>query len=225
MHNIPDINSKLGEGIYSIPDIAFLLRLPRPRVRRWLDDFWNSRLGPKYRQKYSWGEGRSKATNFYTLIEFYVFYQLRELKVGPKVIFAAHEEMTNHLNTPFPFASAQILTDGRSILYSLQDGTTVHADKSKQITLRQIIQDFCKKIEFADSQLAERYFPLGKSSNIVVDPHHQFGQPTIAHTNILAQTIYNFHKAGESNNFIAKLYDLPLKDVTAAISLFNMKAA
>lgn len=216
---------KLGEGIYSIPDIAFLLRLPPSRVRRWLNDFWDARLGERYRQKYSWGEGRDKATNFYTLIEFYVFYQLRELKVGPKAIFTAHEEMAKQLNTPFPFASAKLLTDGRSVLYALQDGTTVKADKSKQIALRQIIEDFCKKIEFSDTQLAEKYYPLGKNNSIVVDPHHQFGQPTIVDTNILAETIYSLHSAGESNIFLSKLYQLPEKDIEAAISLFNTKAA
>jgi uncharacterized protein (DUF433 family) len=216
---------KLGEGIYSIPDIAFLLRLPSAKVRRWLNDFWDARLGEKYRQKYSWGEGRSKATNFYTLIEFYVFYQLRELKVGPKAIFMAHEEMANQLNTPFPFASAKLLTDGKSILYSLEDGTTVKADKSKQIALRQIIEDFCKKIEFSDTQLAKKYYPLGKNNSIVVDPHHQFGQPTIIDTNIMAETIYSLHSAGESNSFLSKLYQLSEKDIEAAISLFNNKAA
>lgn len=217
--------SRLGEGIYSIPDIAFLLRLPTYKVRRWLNDFWDARLGEKYKQKYSWGEGREKATNFYTLIEFYVFYQLRELKVGPKTIFQAHEEMAKQLSTPFPFASAKLLTDGRSVLYSLQDGTTVRADKSRQIALRQIIEDFCKKIDFSDTQLAEKYYPLGKNSNIVVDPNHQFGQPTIVDTNILAETIYSLHSAGESNTFLSKLYQLPEKDIEAAILLFNNRAA
>ncbi len=224
MHTTKAI-SKLGEGIYSIPDIAFLLRLKPSRVRRWLNDFWDARLGEKYRQKYSWGEGREKATNFYTLIEFYVFYQLRELKVGPKAIFTAHEEIARQLNTPFPFASAKLLTDGRSILYSLHDGTTIKADKSKQIALRQIIEDFCKKIEFSDTQLAEKYYPLGKNHSIVVDPHHQFGQPTIVDTNILAETIFSLHSAGESNAFLSKLYQLPEKDIEAAISLFNKRAA
>ena len=135
-------HSRLGEGIYSIPDIAFLLHLPPGKVRRWLSDFWDVRLGEKYHKKYSWGEGREKATNFYTLIEFYVFYQLRELKVGPKAIFTAHEEIACQLNTPFPFASARILTDGKSILYSIEDGTTIKADKSKQIALQKIIESF-----------------------------------------------------------------------------------
>jgi uncharacterized protein (DUF433 family) len=218
-------NSKLGEGIYSIPDIAFLLRLPKAKVRRWLNDFWDARLAKKYNQKYSWGKGREKATNFYTLIEFYVFYQLRDAGVAVNSIFSAHEEIANQLKTPYPFASAELLTDGKSILYSLEDGTTVKADKTRQIAFKEIIKDFCKKIAFSNNKLAERYYPLGKEQQVIVDPNHQFGQPVIEHTNVLAETIYRMHTAGESNEFLARLYDIPLKNVEAAICLFNNKAA
>jgi uncharacterized protein (DUF433 family) len=216
---------KLGSGIYSVPDIAFLLRLPKSKVRRWLSDYWDSQLGQKYQNKYSWGSGRERATNFHTLIEFYVFFQLRELGVGPKAIFTAHEQIAKQLHTPFPFASAKLLTDGKKILYEIRDGVTINADKSKQIALAEIIRNFCKKIEFSENQLAERYFPLGKEKNIVVDPHHQFGQPTIAQTNVLAESINDLHDAGESISFIARLYELPESDIEAAIDLFNYKAA
>lgn len=220
-----DNNIELGNGIYSLPDLAFILRLPQSRVRRWMNDFYNQRLGEKYKGKYSWGEGRNKATNFYTLIEFYVFYQLRENKVNAKTIFNAHEQMADQLKTPYPFASAPVLTDGKSILYSLQDGTTINADKTRQIAFRQIIESFCKKIEFSDSQLAERFWPLGKEHHIVVDPHHQFGQPVIEKTNLLAETIYDLHNAGESKEFLSRLYNISVKEVNDAMALFNLKTA
>jgi uncharacterized protein (DUF433 family) len=218
-------HSKLGEGIYSVSDISFLLKLPKQKVRRWLNDFWDSRLAEKYNNTYSWGEGRDQATNFYTLIEFYIFYCLRELGVAQKKIFEAHEAMAKQLKTIHPFASAKVLTDGKSILYALEDGTTIKADKSKQIALKQIIEDFCRKIEFSDNNLAEKFYPLGKNKHIVVDPHHQFGQPTVEETNVLAETIYNMHEAGETNEFLSRLYDISLKEVQAAIYLFNNRAA
>jgi len=218
-------HSEIGTGIYSIPDISLLLRLPKPKVRRWLADFWDTRFGEKYNNNYSWGTGINKATNFYTLIEFYVFYQLRELKVGTKAIFTAHDEMSRQLKTPYPFASAKVLTDGRKILYTLTDGTTINADKSHQINLKEVIEAFCKKIEFSDNDLAEKYWPLGKKEQIVVDPHHQFGQPIIDQTNILAESIFNLYQAGETIDFLSRLYDIKERDIKAAISLFNQKAA
>src|SRR6478672_7975049 len=172
-----------------------------------MNDFWDTRLGEKYKGKYSWGGGRDKATNFYTLVEFYVFYQLRESRDGAKAIFTAHEQMAQQLRTSYPFASAQVLTDGKSILYALEDGTTINADRSKQIAFKQIIESFCKKIEFSKSQLADRFWPLGREHHIVVDPHQQFGQPVIEKTNLLAENIYDLHKAGETVVFLSRLYN------------------
>lgn len=218
-------NSKLGKGIYSVPDLAFILRLPQSKVRRWMNDFWDERLGEKYHGRYSWGEGRERATNFYTLIEFYVFYQLRESNVSTRTILRAHEAMAQQLKTPYPFASSQVLTDGKSILYALEDGTTIKADHSKQIAFKEIIEDFCKKIEFSKGKLAERFYPLGKEHHIVVDPHHQFGQPVIEKTNLLAETIYDLYHAGESKEFLSRLYDISIKEVNDAVALFNSNKA
>jgi uncharacterized protein (DUF433 family) len=218
-------NIELGNGIYSLPDLAFILRLPQSKVRRWMNDFYNQRLGEKYNGNYSWGEGKDKATNFYTLIEFYIFYQLRENKVGTKAILNAHEQMAGQLKTPYPFASAPVLTDGKSILYSLSDGTTINADKSRQIAFKQIIESFCKKIEFSNSKLAERFWPLGKGHRVVVDPHHQFGQPVIDKTNLLAETIFDLYKAGETKEFLSRLYNISVKEVNDAVALFNLKTA
>lgn len=216
---------KLGNGIYSIPDLSLILRLPKYKMRRWLNEYWDVRLGKKYHEKYSWGEGRDKATNFHALIEFYVFYQLRSLKVSTKVILQAHEIMADQLNTPYPFATSEVLTDGKKIIYSIHDGTTIKADDSKQIVFKQIIESFYRKIEFSESNLAERFWPLGKERHIVVDPHHQFGQPVIENTNLLAESIHALYKAGETKQFLAKLYSISIREVNDAIEFFNPKVA
>lgn len=219
-----DFNHKLGAGIYTVPDVAFILGLPAGKVRRWLNEFWDSRLAEKD-NKYSWGEGRDKATNFYTLMEFYVFYQLRELNVSTNRILTAHEDIASQLNTPYPFASSKMLTDGKNILFTMEDGTVVKADKSKQAAFKEIIKNFCKKIEFSEADIAERFYPMGKDKKIIVDPHHQFGQPVIEDTNILAETVFDLYQAGESPEFISRLYQLKVKEVEDAIALFTPKRA
>ena len=219
-----NLNQELGGGIYTIPEVAFILKLPTAKVRRWMKDFWDDGFSKSNYVEYSWGTGREKGTNFFTLIEFYVFYQLREINVSVKKIIAAHQEMAELLETAYPFASSKILSDGKSILFILNDGTVVNADKSRQAAFKQIIEDFCKKIEFSTSDIAERFYPLGKEKHIIIDPHHQFGQPVVEETNILAQTLYDLYTAGETVGFLTRLYDLREADVVCAIELFNSKA-
>ncbi len=99
----------LGTGIYTIPDIAVILQLPYIKINRWLNKFWNDKLGQKFESKYSWNVDFTKAVNFYTMIEIYTFYQLSNAGVSSKKILNAHEEFSCQLNTPYPFANKLVL--------------------------------------------------------------------------------------------------------------------
>ena len=215
----------IGIGLYTIPDVATILNLDRTFVRRWLREYWENQFKQKRRSYASWGNGREKVIHFFTLIEFYVFYQLRKQGVSAQNIAKSHEIISQELNTSFPFANSVILTDGKKIFYTTNDGDLIiNADKSKQINFKSIIEEFCHKIDFDKELNALRYWPLGKEKNIVVDPHHQLGQPTVKNTNILAETLYKMYTSGEKISFISSLYDVTENDVKASIEFFKKAA-
>ncbi len=220
------INKKpsLGIGLYSVPDVARILNLELRFVRRWLREYWENKFKAGKKIYSTWGSGRDKTVHFYTLIEFYVFYQLRKQKLSAQSIAKSHEIIAEELNSQFPFATSTILTDGKKILYKIDDDIIVNADKSKQLNFSTIIKEFCQQIDFGKDHLALRYWPLGKQRNIIVDPHHQLGQPTIKNTNILAETLYRMYIAGEKVNFIASLYNVLESDVKDSIEFFKKAA-
>ena len=158
------------------------------------------------------------------MIEFFVFYQLRKQGVSAQNIANSHEIIRHELDSDFPFANAIILTDGKKIFYSKDGDLIINADKSKQINFKSIIEEFCHKIDFDKDAYALRYWPLGKEKNIVVDPRHQLGQPTVKNTNILAETLYSMYTSGEKISFISSLYDVPENDVKASIEFFKKAA-
>lgn len=201
-----------------------ILQLPQHRVRRWLVDFYDQRLAGE-NGAYSTGQGRERTTNFLTLIEFYVFYMLREHKIGAGKILQAHRHMSKQLKTRYPFASYQLLVNERQILYGVDEDTWVRADKSNQVVIHKLITDFFKKIDFSENELAQRFWPLGKDHHIVVDPHHQFGQPVIKGTNINAATLFSMYVSGEPIATIGILYDLTEAQVNDAITFCKRKAA
>jgi uncharacterized protein (DUF433 family) len=218
-------NDALGTGLYSIPDVAFILDLPKGKVRRWIKDFWKARLNDDYSRKYSSGEGSDNVVHFHTLIEFYVFYQLRQLKISTSQIINAYHTLAEELSTPYPFASSKVLLGGGYILFMLNNSKLINGDVSKQMAVKEIIQSFSKKIEFSNTEIASCYYPMGIQSHVIVDPHHQFGQPTIKNTNILAQVIADLYDAGESTDFLSRLYQLPIKEIEDAIYFFSLRTA
>ena len=211
---------QFGSGVFSIQETSLFLGLSNPKVKRWLDEIWNTRITSTHSNAYSWGDGRYKTLNFLTLIEFYTFYQLRNHNISVNKIIMAHDVIQEKLNTPYPFASSKILTDGCKVLFE-ENNSIIDAEPGLQTNLQGIILPFCTRIEFGDDFLAKRFWPRGSDVNVVIDPSHQLGQPTVPNTNILARQLYNLYKGGESPEFIAALYKISTQQVLDSISLFN----
>jgi hypothetical protein len=114
---------QLGSGIYTIPDISKLLGISQSKVRRYLNEYWDDRLGKKlFNETYSWSIGNNiKAVNFYTLIELYTCFHLQELGVSTKQILKSKLAIAKDLQIPYPFASAKLLSDGKKIWYEFKD--------------------------------------------------------------------------------------------------------
>jgi uncharacterized protein (DUF433 family) len=214
----------LGMGLYPVHDVAQILQLDPALVRRWLNEYWGAQFADQHTVTSAWGSGREKIVHFYTLVEFYVFYQLRKMGISAQRITKAHRIIGDEINSDFPFASSSVLTDGKKILYTTNGEDIIDADKTRQLNIKSIIEEFCKKIEFDGNDMALRYWPLGKGKNIIVDPHHQMGQPVVVNTNIMAEALWSLFKAGEKISFIANLYNVAEADVKHCIELFEKAA-
>lgn len=212
--------SHIGEGIYTIPDMARIFNLPTYKVGRWIKDYWDSRLMNDFQNTYSWTDGKSRAVNFHTLIELYIYIQLMDAGVNTRHILKAHQELQQDYRTKYPFAKSVVImglrADGKKVSFETQNGEVFPLDGSKQFKF-EFYKDFLKKLDFGEDELVSRFWPNGKDSSIVLDPNHHFGQPVIHGTNIVADSIYSMYSAGDSIPFISSLYEITEKDVKDAI--------
>lgn len=214
-------NAEIGTGIYTLPDLARILNLEYHKVQRLLNEYWDKRFAQEFSEKYSWTVGKSKAVSFHTLVEFYIFYQLKESGVSTQSILKAHKELSQIFETPFPFAKSEILDGincfGKKIVFEINNDEIIDLDSTKQLNLK-FIKNFMHKLEFDNNSLAMRLYPMGKKNSVIVDPKHQFGQPTIQGTNLFPETIYNLYQKKETKKFIASSYDISVKQVNDAIN-------
>jgi len=90
--------------------------------------------------------------------------------------------------TPYPFASRRIFTDGHEVFASLtrdtDDPTLIEiSSRHPQLIARPIIADYITELDFdLHSSLAKRWWPLGRDVPIVLDPDVSFGAPVVAGT-------------------------------------------
>ncbi|MEX1269479.1 MAG: DUF433 domain-containing protein [Balneolaceae bacterium] len=219
------VQPELGQGIYSIPDAAAILDMPVGKVRRWVNKYWELEFLKNVDEGYTWGESREKAFHFLTLIEIIAVDSFREAGVSFPTIKLAHSKLAELFGTKYPFAHAELMTDGKRIFHELMHDTLVELNEKQQLSFTKLVAPYCKKTDFQNkTHLAERFWPLGKNHNIVVDPHHSFGQPVISGTNTTVEAIISMLRAGESPEMIADLYELNRKDVKD-VRLFMKRSA
>ncbi|MFN6380188.1 MAG: DUF433 domain-containing protein [Flavobacteriales bacterium] len=217
------IHPNLGEGVYLSRDIAKILNLKPSLVRRWIVGYWSGDLDNRY--SYTFGDGAEKAINFLSLIEFYTFFKLRESGISVDTLRKFHLKLSQQYNTPYPFATSRNYftekKNAKTFLYYDHLDTLIRFDDKHQFKL-DFFKEFLDQVEFDDNNLAIRFYPLKNSKNIVVDPKHQLGQPTITGTNLKTQTIYNMSKAGEPIENISLLYNVSINEINDAIAYHKM---
>lgn len=208
---------EIGSGVYSVPDAAHILGFPIDKVRRWIKSYWENKFTADG-TPYTWGEGRDRGFNFYTLVELIVIYALREKNVSFQKIISARSHLKKIIGVEYPFASKQIMSDGDKLFYQIDEDLLLDVNLKNQYSFKDIVKPYCNKLDFdAIDKLAERFWPLGKDRNIVVDPKHRLGEPTISGTNISVAIIAGMAARGEDVETIANVYGLTARQVKDAI--------
>lgn len=222
----------IGHGAYTLPDAAKILRLDLSSLRRWIvayDSDVKSGGGKLAGPIAFWGHGLDRGINFSSLIELYTVAQLRALGVSMSKIRVAREELADRFDIEHPFATEGLLTDGEKLLFELKEPdeeSVLSLDRSGQTSFKNIIREFCRRIDFeASTELASRYWPEGRESSVVVDPSRAFGRPIIAGTSIPTETISDLIDAGENVDDVANLYQLEPYQIDDARKFEHRQAA
>jgi uncharacterized protein (DUF433 family) len=207
--------AELGGGVFTASDAARILKISPRKARYWFSYY----LRQKHFQsefRYYFTFKNTLAVNFLTLMEMYVFYSLKEKKIPVHRIIQTHQFLSNFLSTPYPFADKAIYTDGSNLLIA-HHNNFFSTDGKDQYKLKLELDKFFQKVSFSADGKVTSYHPLGLDSAVVVDPNHQFGNPTIKGTNIKVKTIFDLYNAGEKKKTIAELYHISIKQINDVI--------
>jgi uncharacterized protein (DUF433 family) len=136
---------------------------------------------------------------------------------------------SNLLNTSHPFAIKKMFTDGKSIFAKIakkEDDLSLLDLINKQFQFDEIVEPILYEcIDFNKYDYAERWWPLGKKKEIVLDPSRNMGQPILNKYNVRTELIYELYKTNHSINEIGEWYELDKKAIEAAISFEKGLAA
>lgn len=197
---------------YTIGQAAMLAGTTPANVRRWVYGYDQPGhrmapvFGPKERPE------APAAVSFLELAEIVVAAAFRKRQLTLERIRSARQFAAERLNLEYPFATLTMKSDGSHILLEYQEtepGVPLLAlDMQGQWTLPHAVTESLETFDF-DQSWAARWFPLGKSVPIVVDPQRGAGLPTVMDRGVTVDTICRRWKAGQTIAFIASDFKLP----------------
>lgn len=223
-----------GVGLYTFHEAARLTGIPLRDLRRWLGGYTyqDKRHETSIAVPPLWEtevDDQLDGIGFHDLLEVRFVRAFREHGVSLQTIRLASQRARELFATDYPFTSRRFRTDGRTIFASAMEetGETELLDLiRRQYAFRKIVEpSLYSGIEFGVDQTAARWYPESKSKAIVLDPQVGFGKPILANSGVRTSILYDAFIAEGDKSFVAKLYEVPVSAVDAAIAFEERLAA
>jgi uncharacterized protein (DUF433 family) len=223
------MSALLTSGLYSVPEAARLLGEEPRTIRRWA--FGYQRRGRFYDPAISPdAPGSRSILTFMDIVEL-LFIQ-GCLKAGaswPKVRAAGEAAARLLQDDPHPFALRKWFVDPAGVYLVLAeeqgDESLIEAAGDAQVAMREALLPYLNQLYYDRRGLAQRWFPLGPTEPILVDPRRAFGAPIVQEGGIRTDLLAGMHHAGDSVATISAWFEIAEHEVHAAIAYEDRKAA
>lgn len=218
--------ANLERSVYGLGQAAALLGLRADKVRSWLDGY--ERRGVRYPPVIRDVSTGSDLVTWGEFVELGYLREYRRARVSLQHIRPVIERLRQELGVRYPLAHARPLIYDRQLVLRIQEETRLDPSlaivirSGQELILAREVESYLQKVEFADDVVA-RIRPAGRTSPVVIDPDRSFGRPSIR--GVSTERIAELYRGGDSAEFLAEVYELPLGDVNAAIAYETQLAA
>ena len=167
-------------------------------------------------------KGKDVALTFLDLVSLRLISVFRAHRVTSQEILIAHHELQKARGWSHPFAMEPIWISGLHI-YIRENNIPIAITKNWQVAL-DFVELFVGPMHylvFGEDKYPKRWEP---EEDIVLDPKISFGEPCLKGTRIATQVLWALAAAGDPPERLAWAYELPVKQIEAAIAWENRLA-
>lgn len=222
----------VGTGIYTPQEAARLLHDQARTVRRWAFGYDRNRKTGKVSHPplISTDLPRLEGDDALTFIELIELRYIRAfLRAGVswKTVKEAANVAARMFNTSHPFAMRRLYVDPKAVFAGVEDEdgreVLIQLVGYGQHAMPSIIKPYLDELEFDVNDVANRWWPMGRTGGVVIDPQHSFGAPIVDGTGIRTQTLSDAYRA-ELNRYkdrtaehVAWMYNIRPVQVESAL--------
>ena len=209
--------------IYSIPQAAQYLRLPKDRLRDWVGGWFSKTKADKrffepliklpHPNNFELlPQSKTTLLSFTNLVEAHVLIAIfKATGFSRKQLSTALDYIKRRLSTPQLYAGKEFERKGIDLLFERFGQKLAASDREQEA--RQILKTYFDRIVRAEAGLPIKLFPFTKLSGsdepktVMIDPRISFGRPVLAGTGIPTAILAERYKAGDSIDELAEDYN------------------
>jgi uncharacterized protein (DUF433 family) len=216
----------LERPVYGVSQAADLLGLAKQKVSRWLDGCTvNGSYYPPVVREASTG---SDIVTWGEFVELGYLREYRKKRVSLQHIRPVIDRLRDELGVPYPLAHYRLYVYDRQLIQTIQNEEGLDAvlamvvRSGQELMLTREVEAYLQKVEF-EGDVVARLRPAGKTSPVSIDPDRAFGMPSVRA--VATEVLAELFRAGDSAQFLAEAYSLPIEHVNAAIAYEQQMAA
>ena len=223
-----------GKGIYTLTTASKILKMNPQKMRRWIKGYTYQKSmeyhssKPLFKTEFEY-DSDDVIISFLDLAELLFIKTFIQHGISIQKIRKAAITASDLLNTSHPFAIKKMFTDGKSVFAKIakkEDDLSLLDLINKQFQFDEIVEPILYEcIDFNKYDYAERWWPLGKKKEIVLDSSRNMGQPILNKYNIRTELIYELYRTNHRISEISEWYELDEKAIEVAISFERDLAA
>lgn len=222
--------SLIGLGLYTPAEAARLIKVPAAKLTRWLKGHGsgNRTYAPLWHGQIDLHDDKLYL-GFLDLVQSRMASAFIAAGLSPQKVRRALVLARELIEHDHPFATSRFRTDGRTLLLEAlgegeDDRPLVDLFKRGQYVMHRVIEPSLKGIDF-DTDIASRWWPRGRASDIVLDPTRQFGQPIIESVGVPTSILSAAAEAEGSITRAAQLFRVSPTAVQRAVDFERGLAA
>ncbi|MHC2021359.1 hypothetical protein [Methylobacterium sp. CM6247] len=215
-------NNLVGIGLYTPVEAGRLLQISPAKIARWLrgHEANGKRYEALWNPQVDLGD-EGFALGFRDLQEVRVAAAFIARGLSPQRVRQAIDLARDIVHDERPLSTAQFRSDGRTVFLQVaeEDGQTKLIDLfKKQFAFREILERSLVHLDYDEAGVPSRWWPLGRSRSVVIDPARSFGQPIEAETSVPVEALATAAEAEGSPEAAARAWDVPVRAVKRAVA-------
>ena len=213
----------VGKGVYGLAFAARLAHVNYNTLKRWACGYTYTFQGQEFYSPPRWEVQHGKdagVLGFLDLVEARMMGKFRQKGVKWSTIALASDETKRLLGIRHPFATQRLKTNGRRIFLEVGEGAGDRAlieIAENQRVFEPFITPFLIDFDFDSEDLAERWWPIGKDREVIVDPSRSFGKPIVHRAGVPTAVLARAAEAEKSIVRVSRWYNVSEKEVQDAV--------